>query len=425
MTLYSDLLARGQVIVGSGGGASAAYPILSISESVVRSGAHDSEGGEAFVETTWNIESIAQANTNALVGALNETLQASLGRRGHQVTITEAGGAARVMPAENVANGSLPGYPRVTVNCKDEALTVGAWQRFSLSCVTRRPASYLTPVHTYERTVTTDEAGLITTRQSGEVTTPPGYGQTAAAWIEQYVFEPARQQANINELIIETEVRSRSNTSHVAYTYRVAPPSPGQFGSASPAGITRGEVNDRTVFERAAGARRRTISGYFEGPGASAAAEGVAGSIPPTTLIDEKEISQPRQPDGRVDFRYLVTDGIDAGNGVTLFDFQQSVDSVGGGRQVVAEQYDNANPTTYLGPVQAFIYQQTTTIRFRGLFANAIALITPAFSVANRSGKPVIRRGSDGNARTLSHTMTFVFDTEQTVPGVQEYFTTL
>lgn len=410
MTLIDDLNSLGHVTVTG----SAQYPVLSLSESHGREGP-DGLSGEQYRKITWRIRSAMLASPLASLPAALETLQSQLARRGLAVTITEVGGAPRVMPAGGAASGSRVGYPRVSVEMLPDGSS-GGWQYFDIIAETLIPlpdGGNLVE-HTWSRDTDIDESGYETVSQSGRVVMANGVN--ARDWAETNVIDPARtanETAGKTFIVRWTETQDPTT---VAYQFG--------DGSTDPSGgiedIEEAEITDRTVITNG-GRVTRTLSGSVKGEDAVTYAAGLRPTPGALEILTVDEVSQPRVPDGRVDFRFeLLTGRTDAGfPSVRVLSYNEQISEARGGAEAEWREYLGASPVIWSGPERTYIYQQRSRLEFIGDWSNAV--LTPRLSSGAYMTAPRITRSqSERGIKTVEAVFTYAFTAAGTLPAPYE-----
>lgn len=399
----------GWLSVGTGGGVSAQYPVVSVVESERLEGT-DLRTMASQRVTTWRLRCLSCAATTAGLATHKAAVIDDLSRRGDKVTLSEYG-ASRSLPAAGVtAAASIPGYPRVTVDFPDDAMAVGPWLPFDVTVETRRPAFTGTADHVYTVESSVDGSGRITTTQRGSVRTTTTIG-SALSWVEDNVFADPREQAEIDGLEFTTRTTVGSDPAACEYEWRSGPPASGQAAGGNPVGIFRAEVTDRSARSIEAGRIERTVSGYAEGSAAASYAQSKrpTGS---TFLLTDAEVSTPRYPDGRVEFTYKGLDGLTIpGTALVVYAFSEQWAETAGGRPIGSATYLSGVPVLYLGAAESTVLQHTVSVEFNGDPAAMEAYLAPILDAAHlsyQSGRP--RRGKAKGRRTLDLTRVYVFD---------------
>lgn len=410
MTLLSRVQAIGWFDVGEGGDASAQYPITRLVENHEHTGA-EGANGEAIRVVRLTFDSFAVANsetTNALVDRIHE----QLAHRGRRVRVNEMDGTARVFGAGGASGGALAGYPRVTVEIIP-GNSVPPLQFFRCTVETREPIATGLPMHTYNRAERVDSEGLLTITQSGEYRVDNGVDPKTQLLAN--VLIPAETDAIGNGRRFSKVVRLSHDPTLAAYEYTDTPPGVNPPGDA---GVDDAEVRDVLTSNRE-GRRTRIVSGFATGAGATAFAQSQAPGG--ASFILRQTISQPAVPTGRVDFSYEVLDGATHNSfpSITLFNLEQEIALVGGGRAVQSSPYADASPLLSFGPEGPYVYRETTRIEFSGDWADAV----PPFSMdeANVSATPATaKRVRSGGVKELAVTRLYVYDSEQSLPDPLE-----
>lgn len=412
MTLFDDLKAISHFTVG----ASAQYPVLRLNESHSREGDGDGGGGEKYRHISWRIRSCALASALATLPTMLETLQSQLARRGQAVTITEVGGAPRYMPAEGIVSGSRRGYPRVAVEMIPDG-SVGAWQYFDVVAETMIPifdGGNLVE-HTWTRDTEIAPSGSETVRQKGRVVV--ANTANARAWAETNVVDPARTAAEGDELTFIVRWTETADTTVVEYEYSVGIAADGTGGFDD---IEEVEISDRLVVTNP-GRVSRTISGTARGDAATTLANDQRPTPGTFEVLIADEISEPRVPDGQVEFRFeLLTGRADSGTpGVRIISFNEQIAEVRGGKEAEWREYLGDSPSVWSGPERAYIYQQRSRMEFIGPWASGV--ITPRLSTGAYMHTPRISRSmNERGVKTVEYVFTYIFNAPGTLPAPYE-----
>lgn len=382
-------------------GTSAVYPARSLRESYRKVGPAD-QARESYEEVTWELECLTRASSPTDIRTLNQTLRADLNRRGVDVVLTEHGVTTTLSAA-----ASLPGYPQAE-HVSTPEISYGGWQSFTLRVTDRRPIADGSNVveHTYQIRSSTNAAGGVETRHSGEVRL--ANGQDALAWVTTNVLGPAASAAAAMGLAFVRSTESNADGAWCRYEYTSSP-------VTSSGGITdllEASRDDRTTQDTA-GRGRRVISGYAKGAGASAWANAQALAVLPagTVLVAQEGPTPASVPDGRISFRYEYAVGkIKSGfPGIYILDLQERIVPVSGGRAIEVSEYMGAAPVLRRGVEQAYVYRQESSIRFIG-GTLADHGLTALFDTANQSGPDLVSTALEGPIRVVSITREFVFD---------------
>jgi hypothetical protein len=405
MTLLNNIPSTIQV------GASAAYPVLSVQEDYRRVGPED-QARESYEEVTWALRCLTKIEEPTDIRTLIETLRTTLARRGVNVVLTERGTATTLTAAN-----SLPGFPMVEHTATPE-ISYGGWQSFDLRVTDRRPLPDGSNIveHTYTIRTTTTALGGIETRRSGRVRL--ANGQNAAAWVSTNVFADVATAAAAAGLAFVRSTEVNADAAVCVYEYTTSPIT----DSGGIANLTAASRDDRTSQE-AQGNGLRVISGYAAGSGALAwANDQKLDPIPLGTVLVKQEGPTPASvPDGRRNFRYEYAVGTTlAGfSGIYILSLEEEITGPFGGRAINPSEYLSSAPRLRRGEERAYVYRQSSTIRFLGGTLASHGL-TPLFSVDNQSGPDVFsQRRYEGPIRVVSIQREFVFTSPQTIPDVR------
>lgn len=421
MSLITDLNSTGSFVVGSGGGASSAYPVLSI---VRRSRRAAPEGltGQSMRRVEYDIKSLAAAAAETDITALQATLQSQLERNGQQIAITERG-AAETIGAEGSSGGPRRGFPRYDLSLDDAPLTAGVYQSFTLRVVAEIPinavedGSYDIHEDDREETTETDEFDRVKTTIKGTLRVQNG--QNAKNYVVDEIIAPLRTAAaSAGRLPSHTTV-VKNDPALCEWTYTETYPEPGQ-GTAGGDPITDSAVDDVTE-RRSEGRKTRTIRGYALGTGATTFATNKKPTPGTNEILVASRVSAPSEPDGRVDFDYELLQGYTTAefSGAIVFSFQQELGEETGGRAVRWATRSGAAPKLWLGDLEPHVYTQTDVLEFRGTWPTDLVAAFPLKFDANRqSGKTRVRlSGSSRGTNRIVVTRTFVYDTDQSMPS--------
>lgn len=413
MALTDTLNAIGSVVIGSGGSASAAYPVIGRKRTTSVSGPEDQNAG-SYREETWELRCITFAANEAAVAALNETLRTTLCQRGALVTLSEFG-QTRTLPAGAAVSGSLPGYPMIEL-IDDQAF--GTVLYFTLRITTRVPNSTggvggNLVEHSYERSEETDPYGLVTIRQSGTVRVING--QNAKTYAAANITDAEATAADGANQTFTIVWRTNADAALVRYEFTRAP----RAGSAG-GDVDEAEIDDRTE-ETSDGRTVRTISGRARGSDATTFAEGLEPAASSTSVLTRRSISEPAEPDGWVSFNFQLTLGVTDATfpGLVIVSFSQSISPVGGGRDIVASRYYDADPILMYGVKSEYRYIERTSMEFVGSWLGAeIPLLMDAANLESEVPPAVYSVG--GGIRRVEVTRVYVYETQQTTPTPYE-----
>lgn len=392
-------------------GAGAAYPVLSVQEDYRRVGPAD-QARESYEEVTWALRCLTKIDDPTDIRTLNQTLRTTLARRGLNVVLTERGQTTTLTAAN-----SLPGYPMVEHTATPE-ISYGGWQSFDLRVTDRRPLPDGSNIveHTYTIRSTTNAQGGVETRRSGRVRL--ANGENAAAWVAANVFAAVATAAAAGGLSFVRSTEVNQDAALCVYEYTTTPNS----DAGGIANLTSASRDDRTSQE-SLGRGMRVITGYAVGGGAAAwAAAQALDPLPIGTVLVQQEGPTPASvPDGRVNFRYQYAVGKVLGGfpGIHIIELNEEVTGPFGGRAINPSEYLSAAPVLRRGEERAYVYRQSSTIRFLGGTLASHGL-TPLFSADNQSGPDVFTaRRLEGPVRVVSIQREFVFTTPQALPNVR------
>lgn len=413
MALIDTLNAIGNVVVGAGGSASAAYPVLRRKRTTSVAGPED-QSAASYREEVWELRCLAFAASEAAVATLNETLRTELCQRGAIVTLTEHG-TTRTLPAAGGSGGSLPGYPMIEL-VDDETASFGTVLYFTLRCTTRVPAatggSGNLVEHSYERVEEIDAYGLTTIRQNGTVRTINTV--TARTWAQTNIIDAEETAAESANQTFSIRWTSNADTALARYEFTRAP-----TGSLT-SGVSEYQVEDRT--ERTVEGRVvRTISGRARGDDAVTFAEGLEPSLGTNEILTRASVSEPSEPDGWVSFNYETLIGqIDATwSGLVIVSFRQTINDIGGDRDMEVSRFYDAAPLLMYGVQKEWRYLERTVMEYIGPWAAASIAATMDTDYLVQQAPPQTY-DAGGGIRRLEVTREYAFPTEQTPPAPYE-----
>ncbi|MCL4221049.1 MAG: hypothetical protein KJZ65_06740 [Phycisphaerales bacterium] len=414
MALIDTLNAIGNVVVGAGGSASAAYPVLRAKRTTRVVGPED-QSAASYREETWDLRCMAFAANAAAITTLNETLRTTLCQRGAIVTLTEQG-TARTLPAAGGSGGSLPGYPSIEL-VDDENASFGQVQVFGLRATTRVPAatggSGNLVEHSYERTEEMDSLGLTTIRQSGTVRTINTV--TARTWAQTNIIDAEETAAASANQTFSIRWTSNADTALARYEFTRAPT------GVLVSGVSEYQVEDNT--ERTVEGRVvRTIRGRARGTDAVTFAEGLEPSLASNEILTRASVSEPSEPDGWVSFAYDTLIGaLDANfSGIVIVSFRQSITDVGGARDMEVSRFYDAAPLLMYGVQKEWRYIERTVMEFIGTWIGVLT-IDPTMDTDYlvQQAEPVVY-DAGGGIRRIEVTREYAFPTQQTAPAPYE-----
>lgn len=414
MALIDNLNAIGNVVVGAGGSASAAYPVVRRKRTTTVAGPED-QNANSYREETWELRCLAFAANEAAIATLNETLRTTLCQRGALVTLTEQS-TARTLPAGGGASGSLPGYPMIEL-VDDETASFGTVLYFTLRATTRIPLStggvsnHLVE-HSYERTEEIDAYGLTTIRQSGTLRTING--QNAKTYTQTNVIDAEETAAAAANQTFSIRWTTNADAALVRYEFTRAP-----TGSLT-SGVSEYTIDDNT--ERTVEGRMvRTIRGRARGPSAVTFAEGLEPSLTTNEILTRASVSEPSEPDGWVNFAYDTLIGMTDATftGIVIVSFRQTVQDIGGARAMnIAEFYDE-EPLLMFGTQRAWRYIERTRIEFIGSWGGADIAATMDTDYMVFQAEPYTF-DAGGGIRGIEVVREYAFPTQQTAPAPYE-----
>ncbi len=418
MSLLSKITARHKVAVGS----SDEYGVVAMRATVEPQGP---EGQNAIARdvVSLSLDCVALAATRADVPTLKSTIESQLNRRGEAVTVSVFGGAVWSLGAGGSAGGPELGSPACKITW-DQQGSYGARLAFTLdvTAVVRRAGSddggYEVVSHARRTRTGVGAGGGVTTQVSGEVEL--ANGESAKAYIEAQVLTPAKTAATSAGLAFTSEIdQPTDDASKASYTYTSAPPGSGEFEFP---GFEAVGQSTSTVQPGDGGARTLVVQGYATGPQATSYAESKEPSETNQVLV-ETEISNPSEPEGRVNFRYkarLGTAGLTGFGASVLYSFTESIDMRPGGDPLIAVAYPSADPILYRGERGGWLVTQTTEIEFTGSWADALAGASGLLDDDNLVVAPRPRRSTRNGLRRLAITREYLYATEPTLPDPRE-----
>lgn len=427
----AKLIGRFRVIPAAGGGTE--YPALSFRESVKTIGGGEQVTQGSYRETEWEIESFAEAANTLVVGQLQEAIRDELNKIGLAVELTQLNTPApRTLPAASatLATGSMPGWPRVDVDFHAED-SVAHLQFFRIKATTRQatafavgPAGFPSGVpviaHDAPHTETRIDENGTTVRTTGTLRVAAGFNARLVAITA--VETPLRAAAVDAGKTFLARYTQGPDLALTEYEFVSAPPSGSSFagsgfGAIFP-GLVRGERSETTRFTRE-GRAQWTISGFGEGSGNAATQFALAQLPGASALMLSRDISEPVEPSGRVNFRFEMLVGVEdvpEFEGLTVYAYRETIEKVSGGRQVEAALYDGASPRLRRGPEAPHVYRQRTSI---DCTPQGVAVeLTPLMDPDRLARPPVISESVEAGLRTVNAEFDFIFEEDQgTLPA--------
>lgn len=424
MTLLSDIAALAKVQVGSGGGASAEYPVLRCVQSVRLEGA-PGISPQRLIRRTWTITALAGAASNAAVQALRGTLESTLVRSGERIRITERGGTRDMPASDGTDAGSMPGYPMVSLSEVGE-FRVGPYVGFTLTCETVVFQAG-DAVHQFSIEESTDStSGETTETGRGTVIVAPGYVGGAKAWIEANVEDALQTRIGISDEMMVFRITRSQDPTRAEYSYTINPPDDVLAGS----GVESARVVDETI-ESHTGDTVRRISGEATGSGAAAFAAAQEPTPGSGWILTRRQISDPQVTSGRVSFSYEMLKGVadayfDAAV-LGVLSFTESIEPVSEGLRLGGvHTFSNTQPVAFLGVPAGYRYVQRSRLRYVGTkpspFSKLDGAIPFLMSSGNILGDDAVTRvnypdqGAAG-VRIEELSVVYFFATAQTVPS--------
>lgn len=401
MTQPSALIAIGQVVVGSGMDASAAYFATQCVAREATSGPEDLSTTN-YRERTWTISCLAFAATPADRQALRQTLLTTLVGRGRTVTFTEAGGARTLAAAD-----ALPGYPLVSLG-ETQQTSYGGVVGFDLTCTTREPIEQADGLveHDVQTSFEAGPTGGSAMRATGRVRVLASFSGGAKQWIADEVFDAARTAAAAAGESFTTRVSTRNDPTYAEYEYTRSSKA-ADLGS----GIVSADLDD-TLSTTTTRAARRVISGRAEGFNAAAYAEAAEPTLDATDVLVSSRVSAPSVPTGRVSFAYEVERGkVVSGFGASvLYSFDESLDHTPAATLLGSATFLTGAPVLYRAGSTPAAYVQRTTVEYTGSRADVLTACSALLAVANlvRPVRPV-DGPSRGPIKRLTLTREYLF----------------
>lgn len=422
MTFIADtLLPIGKFRVGAGSD----YPVLAKTRMTERVRAVDGASSAAIREVNWSIISVAQAADRDSRGALQETIRGQLCVRGQQVQLWEFNGAARSLPAQGGASGSVRGFPRVDVEFLEEWqgwLSSQTWQLFKVDVTAEIPVAYTTTngYHIAESWQTIETSN---DRGNNETQRVTGYVRTAAnenagTYVADYIIANARSAAVSNELDMVDRRTVSVDQAQCNYEYTISPRGANSWSFGD---VTAARVSDVTTEQRP-GFARRVVSGYAEGIGATSFAEGHEPTPDTNELLVSKEVSEPDQPDGRVTFRYEIRRGVayDGLPGLIVFSLNESISEEPGDPSVQVARFAEGAPILWRSGQDVWRYVIATDVEFAGAWSG-FAITPPSGWADNKDGGQRVTFGpAEAGIRRARASQAYVFTTQQTLPTPRE-----
>lgn len=406
MTIISDLIPVSSLKVGDPG---TAYACTRFEREVEVTGPEHSSAA-AYRRERWTAVCHAQAASVDAVAALWETIRGHFVRRGERVTLTTWTGS-RTLPETGTPSGveerSVEGYPTVSI-AEIADRSFGTWLTFTVRAETLVPLVGVGDVVEHDYTVqeSEGETGLITVSQRGRVRMKNG--TSARAWVDENVIDDARAAAEAEDHAFSVRYTQGLDPAVIDYEYTDA-----DRTTAGGGGLSDARVEDRTS-QSVEGRIVRTVSGYAQGPGAATYAASQEPEPSPTLLQIRRDVSQPSVPEGRVNFTYEFLTGVEHVSfpGIIIFNYQETIEQVSGGRSAQVQEFYDAVPEIRLGTQAAYVYGQQTAIEFTGDWADHG--ITCAFDTAYLAREPSIRK-SGGQQGLRRVAMTFVIVSPEAV----------
>jgi len=418
MSLVSILKQYGTIKVGTGEDATPIYPFVAIEESSTPAGVGGTNGVTSR-KTTYTLTCIAEAASIGEIGQLNETLASQFNRVGDAVAIVEMGGAARTIDAGGTGD-VLPGYPIVKYTRLDRGpsgeRSVGTIQIFRVTVECIESVGNADPIsHEYTKRTSVDELGRVALTQRGTVRTQNG--TDARAWAQNNVItQAAEAAANGDQFLFGFTEKQDATIVEYDFSRRAAAAIPFQLD------IIAGEITTRELYQQEGG-RVTSISGFAVGNESTQFANGQRPNIAANQVLTREEISQPRTPDGRVDYRYEILTGGSVAQlaGINVVSYRRSVTlAQPGGRGINAATFAESDPILYRGELRPWIYAELTDLVYIGsiIDVSGVATLGPEMSGDNLDDPEIISHTFvRPGVRRVSIVRRYVFATEQTIPG--------
>lgn len=426
----SVLLQHGSIQVGAAGdarAASAVYPLVGEYREEHAPEQDDALSGIAYERITIRTRIVAVAPSAAETQQTVSNVCADLTRRGQRVRLIEHGGSARDLAAQGGASGAVRGYPLVSV-VQDKSKSRGSWLEFSVTIETLVPvpagavSGYNLVQHTWTMRKTRNADGTDTIRRSGSVRVRND--QSAETYITAIILDVAAAARPAGSRW-EHDVTIGDDASIAEYEYTIGPPD----GSSPGSSVTRAETTS-SLSKSVEGRRVRTVSGFALGDGAAAYASGKRPTASATLVLTGEEIGEPREPDGRVDYRFTAITGV-AGDtvgfpaGSVIFRYTESILPITGGRQVVYTRFAEIAPIRRMTELEEYAYEQVIEVEWRNATLAAIVGSTPCSMPATWSAddlvaQPRIGERVAGGVRSTTIRRVFASPTPLTVPAARE-----
>lgn len=397
--------------VGAGGTAYAASRF----ERSVRVEGVEQATGVSYRHERWTATCHARAATVNDVAALWTTIRGHICQRGARVTITDHTGT-RVLPEYGVPEGvterSIAGYPRVSMaEVPDQCY--GVWLTFTVEAETIVPIVGGGDLVEHDYTIEeSEDDGLERISQRGRVRMKNGV--VARTWLDSEVIDAAKAAATTTGRTWRVRYTQGLDTSLVEYEFSAA-----ERGGGG-AGLSQAEVMDVTV-RTGRGRISRTVSGSAKGAGAAAWAASQKPTPGTYQIFVREQVSQPRVPDGRVDFTYeLLTGAVHPDFGGVVFGLRESIVSTPIGREASLSVFLDGVPIIRGGAVGPHVVVQSTEIEFIGPWSGHG--IAPLLDESLLQSPPaVMLSGGEFGLRRAAATYTFVSETEiEGIPDPRE-----
>jgi hypothetical protein len=398
MTIHEDIAEYiGSIAVG----ASAEFPVESFFEEVTRETFGEQTALPSMLKRTWRIKAWAVAASRAERAALQNTIADTIALRGQSVTVTVFG----VDREMDLADAML-GYPRVRAAMLPED-SVGPIQFFEVTAETVEPidndaGSEGLAEHAQTTETRVNQGGRETRTIRGSVMLIPTAPGTAKEWVIANVLPDAVADAATLNLGVEQRFTVGDDGKRCEYEITLDEKTPASNGGG---GITFAEVTDASEVNDE-GRIQRTVAGYAVGSSATtfAASQAPAGA---GEVVVRQNVSQPRDPDGRVNFSYTALKGVDSLDfpGAPLLSVRETFTRVSSGSPVNEARFVNSSPILYSAGSVAFRYRQSTEIESLGSLAGEPSLLASADFLAS---DPVVTEQRQGEVVRTSLTAEFV-----------------
>lgn len=424
------LLQHGSIVIGVAGdtrGASAVYPLVGEYREEHAAEQDESLSGIAYERITIRTRVVAVAPTAAEVQQTVASVCADLTRRGQRVRLVEHGGDPRDLAAEGGSGGAIRGYPVVSV-VQDKSKSRGSWLEFALTIETLVPvpasavSGYNLVQHTWTIRRTRNTDGTDTTRRSGRVRVRND--QSAEAYAIAVILDPA-EAARPAGTSWTRELGLSDDASTCEYEYTIGP----SDGSSPGSSVTKAETTS-TLSKSVEGRRVRTVTGYALGTGATTYASSKRPTASATLVLTGEEISDPREPDGRVDYRFtaitgVAQDGSVFHSGSVIFRYSESIAPISGGRDTLYTRFAEVRPIRRLGELQEYAYEQVIEVEWRNatlaqILASAGCSMPSGWSADDLLFAPRVGERVGGGVRSTTIRRVFASPTPLTVPPARE-----